>query len=171
LETLQDQGINLFFLKDVDSIEGVQAAILAVGNAAQVPLEAELMTLFIEAALMNMDNRINALRPRDFPTILYLDYYEKFVLPTEKTLKGKLLKRLGINRSLNTSTDAWSIPFTREELAAQNPYALIFASSNGLLLKEQVTREPSLALIDAITHGHLFDVDEATQDSPTQYLV
>jgi iron complex transport system substrate-binding protein len=171
LQTLQDQGIRLFFLKDVDSLESIQNGIQAVGNAAGVPEKAELLALFIESALLNMDNRLRALRSTDFPNILYLDYYEKFALPTEKTLKGKLLKRLGINSFLNTAADAWSLPFTREELAAHNPSALIIAASNGSSLKEQVTKDPSLAQVGAIAKGHVYTVDEAIQDSPTQYMV
>jgi len=171
VQTLQDQGIHLIFLKNIDSLEGIQEELKTTGNAAQAPLETELLSLFIEAALMNMDNRVLVMKGKEIPKILCLDYFEQFALPTQKTLKGKLLLRLGINASLNTAVDAWSLPFTREELIAQNPAAMIISAPNGSSLKEQILREPSLSQIDAIKNGRIYTVDEALQDSPSQYLV
>ncbi len=123
------------------------------------------MALFIEAALLNMDNRLKSIQPQKNIKILSLDYFEWYSLPTTKTIRGVLLERLKINHQLETNSESWSIPVTREELAFHNPQVLILNTMHPSL-REQILADPSLSTVDAVKLKKIYSVDYALQDSP-----
>ena len=96
---LRQQGIELCTLSEVNSIEQVQAALLQVGDKIDRKEEAELLSLFMEAALCALDNRLllHQQTKSKLENVLYVNYFSYFTAPSQRTLTGKLLKRLNIN--------------------------------------------------------------------------
>lgn len=171
VETLHNQGIELIYHKNISSVEDVQETLLMVGQIAQKRSEAELLNSFIDASLLNMDNRLTKLKDKNpLPKVVYIDYFGSMSIPTEHTLKGHMLRRLGINAFHDNISTHWSIPYTYEELITYNPDVLILSSGHAGF-KQQLLNDPALKNIEAVKKGRVYSVDPDIQDSPTQYLV
>lgn len=170
--TLRDQGIALFVLTRMGNFQEVQETIQKIGRVVGKSDAAELLSLFMEAGLAALDNRLlQRTRPLD-EQILYLNYYTNFSAPTERHLAGQLLRRLGINRALtNHDPSQWQIALESEQIANLRPDGLIISSRYGKTLREQILRLPAFESTPAVQHQQIYLVDEAVQDSPTQFLL
>lgn len=181
LQALQKQGIPLFMIKNVDTLSGIVDAISRIGRAAQRPLEAELLALFMDSTLLAIDNALAAAaseyqgRAAAVPAVLFASYYAQFSVPGEKHLAGKLIQRLAKERCRLFVPDGdryrdWSIPIMQEEIAAFNPDCLIVAAEHGEALLAQISSYPTLAALPAARNGHLYAVDAELQ-APSQYII
>jgi iron complex transport system substrate-binding protein len=177
LEVLRNQNIQLYSIKYVNSIAEVQEALLKVGHASNHILEAQLLAIFIEACMLSIDNRLHALQTRvtSLPIplrLLYLSYHQHFMLPTSKCLTGQLLARAlkhcpYLSCPIPESQEAWRIPFEHEKIVQAKPDCLIISTlcadiNSGMHLALQQTK--------AFQSQRIFYLDEAIQESPTQYI-
>lgn len=177
LEVLRNQGIGLYSIKYVDTIAEIQEALLKVGHASNHILEAQLLAIFMDACLISIDNRLQALQtkinlsqtPRQF---LYLSYRQHYAIPTTKCLTGQLMARAlkHCPHLLSTVPDSqkdWRIPFEQEQILQSAPDVIIVSSH----IQPEVIVDPALQQTQAFKSKQIFYVDEAIQESPTQYIV
>lgn len=180
IETLRDQGIAICTLKDFETFADIQETIRDLGTITHQEMKAELLALFIEAAFYSIDNRLLALKTTLQTVnqrILYLNCTNSYSIPTNKTLMGKLLARLGMNDKIEESIlqadhSQWSISISIEQIIQLQPdFLVITVPSKDERLVQKFFEEPAFATLPAIQNQNLYVVDEAIQDSPTQYIV
>lgn len=182
IQTLSNQGIALYMTKDLSTLPDILKELLSIGNIANRPLEAEMLKIFMEAAMAANDNKIIMLTKYyadnhlPFPRVLYLNYHQNFSIPTLRTITGQLLKRLGalditLSTCLPNDTQKIMIPLDKERLLNLNPDYLIVAAENHQALEKEIRRDAAFSELKALQKNKLFFVDEAIQDSPTQYIV
>lgn len=170
----QQQQIPLCLLSQLDTIIDIQQAIEKIGCLVQQPLKAELLSLFMEAALLAIDNRLHALQDLIHSSacctrILYLYYQQHYMLPTTKCLTGQLLERASKHHTklicpVEAHACMWRVPFEREKILAFNPDCLIISMPYPL----QPIRSP---IFKSFESKPIFYLDETVQESPTQYII
>jgi len=178
VRTLKNQGIKLFTTVNVNTISQIIDTVQRIGAVVHSPLQSQLLALFIEAAMLAIDNQLLAQRKdahslMNLRTPLYLTYVTHFTTPSSETLTADLIKRLGINQTdflTNNNFPKLKI-INHEELVTINPDCLIISCANNILLQETLLATPALQHIDAFKYGRIFFVDEHVQHSPSQYLV
>lgn len=175
-EMLRNQNIPLYSLKYIHTIAEIQEALLKVGHASNHILEAQLLSIFMESCLLSIDNRLQALQEKfdlSLPPrhLLYLSHYQHYALPTTKCLSGQLMARAlkhcpHLSGSIPESQKEWNIPFEQEKILQAAPDVIIistpYSPSDINIIMHQT---------EAFQSKHIFYVDEATQNSPTQYIV
>lgn len=159
LQALETQKIPYLCLAGASRLEDIFTQLKAIGEAVARPLEAELLSVFMESALMAIDTRMKLLSPG--PTTFYLTFGSRFSYPAENTLTGELLKRMPLH-PFN-----WQTPLTREELLVLRPQRLIVACENRQEVKKLALTHPTVAHLQT----PIYFVDESIQASPDQYLV
>ncbi len=171
IQSLREQGIPLFTLSKIDTPEDILIAVGKMGHIVNRPLQAELLQLFIQAAMQVLDNRIQSLLPTT-TSILYLNHYTTFSLPSSKKLVWHFLNRMNINMQFATESDTlWNIPLTREQMLCLDPDCLMISTEDKESLFQKLMSDPAFSSLSAIQKGHLFFVDETIQQSPSQYIV
>jgi iron complex transport system substrate-binding protein len=180
IQALIEQNIESFNLKYVNSLSEITEALLRVGHLIDMPLEAELMKIFIEAAMYSIDNRFLSLNIdfsslQNAPKLLFLNHHSQFNIPTKRSLTGHLLQRVGmlehlVRRFPNQQND-WMIPLDQEQIVNMNPDYLIIATTNVNSSKKQIFNDPVMHQINAVQNDRLCFVDEVVQQSPSQYIV
>lgn len=183
IQALSNQGISLYMTKNLHTLHDIADELLNIGRIVHRPFEAELLKIFMEAAIIAIDNRLTIFT-KDFvnrqaatPKILFLNYHQHFSIPTLKTLTGHLLEKIGIwDISLkyveeNEPSGAWTIPIDKEHILNLNPDCLIIAAINEKEVKNKIRNDKALSQLKAIRNNHLYFVDEAIQQSPSQYIV
>jgi iron complex transport system substrate-binding protein len=169
IEAFRNQGIPLFYLNAPESLPELLSALKRIGQVSGRSLEANLLSLFIKASFLAIDNRVKAFENQNSPhmkeRVLYLYAYDTLTLPNAKTFSTYLLQRLCAQShfalsDLHTS-EASTIPLTEEELLLENPDILILATPHG---------SPFRKLLSA-QHQKVFLVDEAIQHFSSQYIV
>lgn len=180
LQALKNQGIQLYMMKSLNTLSDIAKEILCVGQIISRPLEAELLKLFMDAALTAIDNRLAALKlsfanNQAARRILFLNYHQSFSIPTQKTLTGQLLERIGIEEMTQALTKEkkheWALPIPKESIIHLDPYCLIIAAENIEALENEIRRDPALNQLSAVRNNRLFFVDQDIQQSPSQYIV
>jgi iron complex transport system substrate-binding protein len=172
VNALQNQGVKLVHLNSINSLSEIQNTLMKVGEVIDRSMEADLLAIFMDAAMMAIDNCLLPFQNVLQKPILFLYHHNQFAAPSLQTLTGQLLERIGI-RSLLTSAQQkeWLIQLSREQLITLNPYHLIIATSDASSLSTQLYNDPSLANITAIQEGRVFFVDESVQQFPSQFVV
>jgi iron complex transport system substrate-binding protein len=180
LETLANQGIPFFTLKSMNTINHVEQAIQRIGNVVDRPLEAEVLSLFMESALIAIDNRLIAThhdlaKDQEAPKVMFLNYYTRYSIPTDRTIAGDLLHRLNhlhvsLVPKLELYSDAWSHPIDQEQIICANPDCLIIATNDLAGLQQSIQANPAFANVSAHLHNQIHIVDSSTQ-APTQYII
>jgi iron complex transport system substrate-binding protein len=177
LEVLRNQNIGLYSIKYVDTIEEIQEALLKVGHASNHILEAQLLAIFMDACLISIDNRLRMLQAKaDLSPasrrFLYLSYRQHYTLPTTKCLTGQLMARAlqycpHLCGTVPDNQQEWRIPFEQEQILQSAPDVLIVSSH----IHPETILDPALQQTQAFKLKQIFYVDEAIQESPTQYIV
>jgi iron complex transport system substrate-binding protein len=181
IQALHNQGVQLYMMRDLNTLSDICEELLSIGGVVNHSSEAELLKIFIEAAMLAIDNRVaglnlNLASREQPPRVLFLNYYQSYSIPTRRTLTGQLLHRIGL---LDASAEAfsrdnsneWMIPIDKESILNLNPDYLIISTENGEGLKREIYRDPALNQLTAVRNNRLFFVDEAIQHSPSQYIV
>lgn len=179
INVLKKQGTKLVTLSGSNSIEDIQAEIREIGTAINQPFKAEMLSIFMEAAMHAIDNRLllvkKELLAHPSMQILFVNYHSHYSLPTLKTLTGELLKRMGViscfANKLADNDEKWMIPLNREQIAKINPGYLIIATNRPEMLKSEIIKDPALSELEAIKCNRVYFVDECIQQFPSQYLV
>lgn len=180
IQALNCQGIQLYTMNNLSSITEICDELLRVGNVINRTLEAELLKIFIEAAMFAIDNRVTSLNlylaKQDNPRILFLNHHQAYSIPTRKTLTGQLLHRMGmpelaLNSMAKEKSSDWMIPVDKEAILNLNPECLIIATVNGEALKKEIHSDPALNQLSAVRNNRVFFIDEAIQQTPSQFIV
>lgn len=176
ISRFEKQQIPLCTFSQIDTIADIQQVIIKIGHLAQRPLQAQLLSLFIEAALMAIDNRLHALQdltPSSPFRCLTVHHQHHDMIPTTRSLTGQLLERAKSHHAnliclVKQDIHGWRVPFSREEIALFNPDCLIISLPYPM---QQLELSSAFKQSNAIKHKRLFYVDETVQESPTQYIV
>lgn len=161
LETLQGQGIQLFFVDDVSCIDDIYDRIGTVGDAVNRPCKGEMLALFARAAMLAIDNHWLLIRPETEWSFLFLDFYAQYVALTDNHLAAQLLQRLGGYNILNENLGSdWYRPMTQEDIVVARPdYCFVIGDP----LKKRLERlNPG---------GGIIVVDNECMSSLSQYIV
>lgn len=180
IEALNQQKIHLFTSSSINSISDIHPRLLEIGHISNHPIEAQLLSIFIEAGMLSIDNRLKDLCAAQNSTkpiqILYLNYYQQYRMPTVKCLTGQLLARALHNNprfkcTADIQLDEWQIPFKHEKIYACNPDYLILSIPAAHDSKARLKQKQMLQNLPACQKNQVAFLDEAIQDSPTQYIV
>lgn len=180
LQALTKQKILLYNVQTIRSIRDIQEALLKVGHICNHPLEAELLSIFIEAGLYSIDNRLKALSTIGKQTanpkmLLYLCHCQQYHMPTTKCISGQLLKRALENYSgfitPCVNGDYWMAPYDMEKIFRNNPDYLILSIVKADATKSRLKHQRALHPLTACRNGQVSFVDEAFQDSTSQFVV
>jgi iron complex transport system substrate-binding protein len=184
LQVLQSQGIQLYAIKNIDTLADIQKILLKIGHLCNRPIEAQLLHLFIEASLMMLDNRLSALYTfhhlpssvKPVKSVLYLYHQQHYMMPTTKCLTGQLWKRAlqyhpGIICPLSEDPYLWRLPFNQEKIVNFDADCLIISTPSLEAYKNQILYSFALKQLKSFHFKHLFYIDETVQESPTQYIV
>lgn len=160
IQILQAQHIPFHIAKPLTQVEDIFEELQTTGSYIGKKEEAELMTLFMKAALLAIDNRAQLLHP--YEKTFYLSWGTHFSYPTDKMITGQLVKRLHLNQELPSPSGlAWKVPLDRETLLKLNPSRLILACENPQKFSFPEWGKPlEIAL-----------VEETLLESPDQYIV
>ena len=154
-----------------------------MGNITNKPLQAELLKIFIDAAICAIDNQQTMLikhfeqNNTQLPRVLVVNHHQAFSVPTKRTLTGQILSRMqALDISLKYAleskhTDEWMAPIDKECLLNLNPDFLIITTESEESSRNQIQSDKALQTLSAVRHDHLFFVDESIQHSPSQYVV
>ncbi len=181
LEALRNQGIPLYTLQHVNTVAEIQEALLKIGHASNHILEAQLLSLFMEACFLSIDNRLSALQTLTPASaiplkMLYLYYNQSYMLPTTKCLTGQLMSRAlqhcpHLLCSLPESEYEWRIPCEQEKIVQANPDCLIITTPYQMNSRLLAERQPALQNMTAFQSQRIAYLDETIQESPSQYIV
>lgn len=180
LQSLSNQGVSLFTLNNIGSIPEITDAINRIGNVIQRPLKAELLTLFMESAMLAIDNHLLAMshafiEKHGSPRIMFLQHFSQFSVPTNKTITGQLLERLASHQFKfltfhRNNLDEWMIPVEQEQIVHMDPDCLIIAASFCDSPKDLLNNIPSFASLSATKNNNIYLIDASPQ-APTQYII
>lgn len=183
IQTLGNQGILLYTMKDLMTLPDISQELVRIGSITNTPLQAELLKIFMEAAIVATDNQ-QAIFIKHFeqtfqqiPKVLVVNYHQNFSVPTCKTLTGQLLTRMqSIDISLQyasekTQANEWMALIDKERLLKLDPDFLIITTDNAQALEREFYQDEALQKLSAARHHRLIFVDEAIQHSPSQYIV
>lgn len=180
IQALQKQGIPLFTLKQVSSPEEIQKALIRIGNVVNRPLEAELLSYFVEAAMQAIDNRFKILNASfnssdQTPKVLFLRHHLTFSTPTSHTLTGKLLKRIGVKTLIGDESTknkfAWTIPIHQEQILEIDPDYIIISANSIETSKNNIFKDSLFRTLAERQNKQISFVDDSVQESPSQYMV
>lgn len=176
VEALRNQGIQLFTIGALDTFQDICNVLTQIGNVTDRVAEAQLLRIFMEGAMLAIDNEI-AFRKREnpVPKSLYVSYHSAFSLPTKKNLTAQLLIRLGVMEYMEeleayTSQNQWSVPIDQEKIVNFKPDCLIISSDNAEGLKRRIDSESTFNGLRN-TCQRIAYVNEDIVNSPTQYIV
>lgn len=183
VQALKDQGIVLHTMGNLNSILEISQEILAMGAIVEQPQKAELLTLFIEAAMCAIDNQLSLLTERliakwgGVPKVLFLNHFQQYSVPSPSSLTGQLLEKIAlfdITLQYATATapgDNWVVPIGKEQIVNLNPDCILIVTENKRALQHEILADKSLCEVVAVKNDRIFFLDEATQHSPSQYTV
>lgn len=173
VDALRSQGIPLFTITKLDTIEDIKNALMKLGQVINRSFEAELMAIFMDAALLAIDNRMMALKEakKASARILFVNYHNQFSLPGARTLTGQLLQRAGISQMMAGTSFDWLIPIDQESIVNFNPDCLIVATTNRQEAKTQLQQNPALSHLPVVQNQKVVFVDENIQQFPSQHIV
>lgn len=171
IQALQNQGIKIHDTGQLSTLANIQKSLQSIGEAVSRKKEASLLNLFIQASLHAIKNRLLLQKQGKgllAAKILYLNYHDKFYLPSKETFISEILSRLEI---AHYPFRRGSVPIEKENLFVLDPDCLIISSSHGESLKRQIEADPELKNLTAVKQGRVFFVDDSIQQSPTQFAV
>ena len=170
-EVFRQQKIPLFTLDQLSEVDEICSAVERVGQACQRPLKGRLLSLFIQGALLAMDNQLVA-QGKERPRLLYLRRYDAYSVPSSRYLSSRLLQRLGVSDLLGEKTRdvQWSLPLSREEIVSLQPECIVLASSSEDAL-HALLADPAFSELPAVCAGRVYAVDATCQDDPSQFFL
>jgi ABC-type Fe3+-hydroxamate transport system substrate-binding protein len=174
LEALKNQGVTLFFLDQLDTIDDAIANIGIIAKMTGCETKGQLLQHLVVLTFQALDAELAYARSqRSLPEkALYLNYFTHLATPTASTLKGQLLERLGVDLPIppGRMSDGWTIALDQESIIALQPDALFIASSDKKGMIKTIRALPGLQQTPALRGDQLFYIDQATQESPCQLV-
>lgn len=183
IQTLSSQGIELYMMKNLDSLSVIYEELVNIGRIIDRPLEAEMLAIFMKAAMASIENELTlharhlSNQNKALPKVLFLYHHQNYSVPTLKGLTGHLLERIrewDISLKYISDSerpDSWAMPINKEQILNLKPDCLIIAAQGGQPLEKDIREDPALGQLSAVCNNHIYFVDEAVQQSPSQYIV
>lgn len=183
IQAFKDQGIVLYTLGNLNTIMEVSKEIRKIGNIIERPQKAELLTIFIEAAMCAIDNQLKVLtekimeKQNEIPRVLFLNHFQHFSVPSPTSLTGQLLERIALfditleYAAKSAPADKWVVPIGKEQIVNLNPDCIIIVTEERQAIEEEIRKEATLKDVVAVKNNKIFFLDDAIQLSPTQYTV
>lgn len=180
VQALINQDVTLYTMKNLNTLYDIGDELLHLGHIVNRPLQAQMLKIFLDAAIIAIDNQLLLLtnsHKNHSRRILYLTYHQNFTIPTTKTLTGQLLKRLGnsdISLKYSDDTDKsseWTIPIDKEHILNLDPDGIIIAAENPKALEHELSHDAVFKQILSKKPNCIAFLDEATQNTPTQYII
>jgi iron complex transport system substrate-binding protein len=168
---------------DLTSVVAISKEIVKIGAIINRPQKAELLTIFIEAAMCAIDNQVRLLTQRleeshqEIPRVLCLNHYQNFSVPSPSSLTGQLLERIALfditlpYASQKAPGGNWVVPIGQEQIVNLNPDCILIITENKQAIEEEIFTESSLKDVVAVKNKKIFFLDDAIQMSPSQYVV
>jgi iron complex transport system substrate-binding protein len=170
IAALRSQGIRLCLTDSQESMEAIKKTIHQIGHASHLVEEARLLTLFVDAALLAIDNRLQALgvfsQPQQF---LYLTYYSRWTTPPSNTFTFQLLRRLPLHFNLALFSPLQTL--SMEQLKRANPDGLIIATRLTQQLQKALQQDLAFRELKASRTHKVFFLDDDIQQSASQFCV
>ncbi len=164
---LRQRAIRTVNLGAVQSPEDLKAAIHTVGKTVGAQKKSALLSYFIDAALMAMNNHLKSLSTQVTPNVLYLNYRTFFSAPNQKTLAGNMLKQLDINLTLaKEDSEDWETPLEIEDILSIDPDCLILSTT-----RSNYILQPPLSNLKALKNQRVYFVDKTIQETPSQHFL
>lgn len=183
IQALTNQGVALYTMKDIKSLPDISEELTRLGNITDRPLQAELMKIFIDAAIAAIDNQQTVLlkhfyqHRQQMPRVLVVNFHQGFSVPTSNTLTGQLLSRMqSLDITLQYVLDSdqpngWSVPIDRERLLNLDPDFLVVATDNEAAIAKEINNDKALQGLSAVRQNRLVFIDESIQKTPSQFVV
>lgn len=169
VEMLQQQGIDVVSLESANTLEAIQNGILSVGQTTKQQDKAQLLSLFIKAAMQTLDNRARSIMEQRSGTFALVYFQMGIQVPTTKSLTGYLLQRIGIDVIHNPVT--WRVPMSEEKLIAASPESLIVITDEPDSAHKQLLLSPAIRDLDAVKQGRLCYISNHVQHQSNQFVV
>lgn len=169
IEMLQQQGIAMIALEAENTLEAIQNGIISVGAVTDRMEKAELLTLFVKAAMLTIDHRANYVMGQRTGPVVFVYYQMGLQVPTSKSLTGYLLKRLKVDVAHNPI--GWRLPMSEEKLIAASPESLVIITDDPSTTHSQLFLSPALAQLDAVKQGRFCYIANHIQHQSNQFIV
>lgn len=176
IDLLRSQEVDLFFVRDIASVEDLQEAINDIGDVIGEPMRGRLLKTFVEAVFIAIDNwRAGSGFSLEGKKVMALTYYNRFFLPGKKTLTDHLLKRMGVNNYAallpqDPRLESFSVPITEEEIAYFNPDLLIVLTDKPPEMEKLLSARPFLDETTAKIQNTISYISEDIQLTPSQVI-
>lgn len=163
------RGIELFIVTKMGSLEEIEKMLVKVGSICGKADRAELLALFMRAAVCALNNRL-LLAQCSSEGVLYLNHFSKFSIPKKRTLTGDLLDRLGINQGIvEAGVNCWLTPITHEKIVQINPRAIIVSALQAQELRLFLLTHPTFQGVEAVRENRIYTLDANTQGQSSQF--
>jgi iron complex transport system substrate-binding protein len=165
VEAFRKQNVQLFTIKELKTISDISDTLLRLGQVIDRPFESELLSIFMDAAMLVIDNHLVALQDSEKTSKRIL-----FINGATNMLTGHLLERL--LTSLHNGYEFEFIDtFSHEYIVEYNPDCLIVSTAHHTELNQKIQSDPSFRAISAVQNNQINFVDDTLIDFPSQYVV
>lgn len=180
VNTLKKQGIQIITLPNPETIDDIFSSLKIVGDCTDHSMKSELLSFFMESALLAMDNHLCFVRDRQQSTaplrLLFLYNFKQWATPYSHTLTGQMLDRLGVeNLARHFESDSqksrWQTPLNAEQIVHIDPDCILVGNSPDKALDNFIMNSEPFQNMRALKARHVFPVDADTQQEVSQYLI
>lgn len=169
IQAFKTQQIPTVTLHTPSTIDEVQSQVRHIGAMAQCPLKAELLTIFLQAALISLDNRFHTLPKQGaLHKVASLRFYDQYYFHLENSLHMHLL---GLLDPTYFSLLQGSQALHKENVVLYNPDTLLITTANSPQLKTSILNDKILKQTSAFKQGHIYFLDAEIQESPTHFAI
>ncbi|MCB1118752.1 MAG: ABC transporter substrate-binding protein [Chlamydiia bacterium] len=158
IETLKEHHVPLYTTIHTDTPTAIDTTIRNIGDLVGKSLQAELMVLFLKAALKHIDNSLeHHFLTHTYPKLLLAYDHRTLTLPDKGTLQDHLLTRLKIN-----TNQPRGITLNKEKIDTD---CLLLCTHTTPLILNSIDQDPFFRQIPYRL------IEDEIMNSPTQFYV
>lgn len=166
---LEQQGIEMITLESDNTLEAIEDGIAIVGGVIQQEDRAELLRLFVKAAMHALDNRAEWILSRRDGNAMVVYYHLGLQEPATKSLTGYLLQRMHFKVAYNPV--GWRLPLSEERLLAESPKSLIIISDEPESAHQDLMLSAPILQLDAVKQQRFCYIPNYIQQQSNQFIV
>ncbi|MGK0183331.1 MAG: iron complex transport system substrate-binding protein [Halioglobus sp.] len=180
VNALKKQGVQTVTLDDPNTFEDICSSLRLVGDCSNQSMKSELLCLFMESALLAMDNHLYSVRDKIQKSpplkLLFLYKFKRWATPSSHTLTGQMLDRLGVENlarhfEAKSQKSQWQTPLNSEQIIHIDPDCIVVGNSQEKPLDDFIMNLEPFQSMRALQANNVFPVDADTQQEVSQYLV
>lgn len=181
LQAFAEQGTQLYTLRSPNSIDDIIFELKQVGKLAGSSRKAELLSLFIKAAMIALDNQVaihlqNETKTASKRRLLFVHRYDHLSMPSMHSITHELLQRLqrlGIEVLSKEHQDLARMPshLGIEQLLAINCHHLIISSFHPKDTAKALFSNPHWQQLATSGPCKISIIDEVIQQAACQHVV